>query len=130
MEAVYLKTKCPAHAVCTIIFHEMQTFSIEVQQETAKIEGYRRLSYLKGRALINYFVRSIIYGLLIELMLAAIRRFVVLGTLMLYRDRRNAEAKIVAKDIQRGPKVAGVQARSVLCSLSEGDVNAITELNS
>lgn len=39
-------------------------------------------------------------------------------------------SELFENNMHQGPKAARVQARAVLCSLSEGDVNAITELNS
>lgn len=39
-------------------------------------------------------------------------------------------SELFENNIHQGPKAARVQARIVLCSLSEGDVNAVTELNS
>ncbi|KAJ1406495.1 Zinc finger, UBR-type [Sesbania bispinosa] len=39
-------------------------------------------------------------------------------------------SELFENNIHQGPKAARVQARMVLCSLSEGDVNAVTELNS
>ncbi|KAI9082875.1 hypothetical protein K1719_035205 [Acacia pycnantha] len=39
-------------------------------------------------------------------------------------------SELFENNIHQGPKAARVQARAVLCSLSDGDVNAITELNS
>ncbi|KAL5095744.1 hypothetical protein RYX36_000071 [Vicia faba] len=38
-------------------------------------------------------------------------------------------SELFENNIHQGPKAARVQARIVLCSLSEGDVNAVTELN-
>lgn len=39
-------------------------------------------------------------------------------------------SELFENNIHQGPKAARVQARTVLCSLSEGDVTAISELNS
>nr|KYP76458.1 E3 ubiquitin-protein ligase UBR4 [Cajanus cajan] len=39
-------------------------------------------------------------------------------------------SELFENNIHQGAKAARVQARTVLCSLSEGDVNAVTELNS
>lgn len=38
--------------------------------------------------------------------------------------------ELVENNIHQGPKAARVQARAVLCAFSEGDINAVTELNS
>ncbi|KAL4322754.1 hypothetical protein S245_049914 [Arachis hypogaea] len=38
-------------------------------------------------------------------------------------------SELFENNIHQGPKAARVQARAVLCSLSEGDVNAVSELN-
>ncbi|XP_057436189.1 auxin transport protein BIG isoform X2 [Lotus japonicus] len=39
-------------------------------------------------------------------------------------------SELFENNIHQGPKAARIQARMVLCSLSESDVNAVTELNS
>ncbi|CAL0317336.1 unnamed protein product [Lupinus luteus] len=39
-------------------------------------------------------------------------------------------SELFENNIHHGPKASRFQARAVLCSLSEGDVNAVTELNS
>lgn len=39
-------------------------------------------------------------------------------------------SELFENNIHQGPKAARIQVRTVLCSLSEGDVNAVTELNS
>lgn len=39
-------------------------------------------------------------------------------------------SELFENNIHQGPKTTRVQARAVLCALSEGDINAITELNS
>ncbi|XP_050227128.1 auxin transport protein BIG [Mercurialis annua] len=39
-------------------------------------------------------------------------------------------SELFENNIHQGPKTARVQARAVLCAFSEGDVNAVTELNS
>ncbi|XP_048230333.1 auxin transport protein BIG [Ricinus communis] len=38
-------------------------------------------------------------------------------------------SELFENNIHQGPKTARVQARTVLCSFSEGDINAVTELN-
>ncbi|TQD82010.1 hypothetical protein C1H46_032473 [Malus baccata] len=38
--------------------------------------------------------------------------------------------ELFENNIHQGPKTARVQARAVLCAFSEGDINAVTELNS
>ncbi|KAJ6369826.1 hypothetical protein OIU76_028138 [Salix suchowensis] len=38
--------------------------------------------------------------------------------------------ELFENNIHQGPKAARVQARAVLCAFSEGDINAVTELNS
>ncbi|XP_008230303.1 PREDICTED: auxin transport protein BIG [Prunus mume] len=38
--------------------------------------------------------------------------------------------ELFENNIHQGPKTARVQARTVLCAFSEGDINAVTELNS
>ncbi|WCJ25516.1 auxin transport protein (BIG) [Euphorbia peplus] len=38
-------------------------------------------------------------------------------------------SELFENNIHQGPKTARVQARAVLCALSEGDINAVTELN-
>lgn len=39
-------------------------------------------------------------------------------------------SELFENNIHQGPKAARVQARAVLCAFSEGDINAVTELNS
>ena len=39
-------------------------------------------------------------------------------------------SELFENNIHQGPKTAGVQARAVLCAFSEGDINAVNELNS
>ncbi|KAL5582074.1 hypothetical protein UlMin_014516 [Ulmus minor] len=39
-------------------------------------------------------------------------------------------SELFENNIHQGPKTARIQARAVLCAFSEGDVNAVTELNS
>ncbi|XP_020540052.1 auxin transport protein BIG isoform X2 [Jatropha curcas] len=39
-------------------------------------------------------------------------------------------SELFENNIHQGPKTARVQARAVLCAFSEGDINAVTELNS
>ncbi|KAG6720767.1 hypothetical protein I3842_03G077400 [Carya illinoinensis] len=39
-------------------------------------------------------------------------------------------SELFENNIHQGPKTARVQARAVLCTFSEGDINAVTELNS
>lgn len=39
-------------------------------------------------------------------------------------------SELFENNIHQGPKTARIQARAVLCAFSEGDINAVTELNS